>query len=228
MDSVLQAFFIFVTYSVFFIMKFSYYILFTFLIFLVFSCKQGKDLRKAYELYSKSELDSISYSLIRYIGKLPGKANHGTKFNADFDDYYKELAKNHDLIYFHKNPKDGYYYFLFTRIAPSLHEKKVAIGGKLKVEDGKLIYYEEAFRTWKMLIPELNQKMEKIFAEYLLGNELSKFYTKNTNGEEYIEFPDENNYFDTTKRIWVSSIDYMEPYYQLKSGVDTVKQSINQ
>jgi hypothetical protein len=191
------------------------------------SCNKANDLRKASELYSQVETDSISYSLIRYLGKLPGKANHGTKFNVEFDEYYKTLAKSHNLIYYHQNQKDNYIYFLFTRIAPSLHEKKVAIGGKLKVENGSLVFYEEAFRTWKMPVNELNEKMELIFKDYVSGKDLSKYYTKNSNGVEYIEFPDDNNYFDTKNRIWVSSIDYMEPYYQLKSGVDTVKAKID-
>ena len=193
---------------------------------LLVSCRNEEDLRPADQIYSKSEIDSITYSLIRYMGKLPGKANHGTKFNSEFDEYYKELAKGHDLVYFYEHPKDGYYYFLFTRIAPSIHVKKVAVGGKLQVNNGELVYYEEAFRTWKMVVPELTKKMNLIFKDYISGKDLGKYYTKNSGGVEYIEFPDENNYFDTNKRIWVSSIDYMEPYYQLKKGVDTVKTQI--
>jgi hypothetical protein len=190
---------------------------------LLYSCKDNYALKPASDQLSESEIDSIKYSVIRYVGKLPGKANHGTKFNVDFDEYYIDLVKKHDLVYFVKNNKDDHYYFLFTRIAPSLHLKKVAIGGKLRVEDGKLTYYEESFRTWKMLVPELEEKMNLIFKDYLDGKDLSKYYTKNSNGIEYIEFPDDQNYFDSEKRIWVSSIDFMEPYYELKKGVDTVK-----
>jgi hypothetical protein len=192
-------------------------------IILLYSCKDNYALKPAIDQFSESEIDSIKYSVIRYLGKLPGKANHGTKFNVDFDEYYIDLAKKHDLVYFVKNKKDDHYYFLFTRIAPSLHLKKVAIGGKLSVEDGKLTYYEESFRTWKMLVPELEEKMNLIFKDYMDGKDLTKYYTKNSNGIEYIEFPDDNNYFDSEKRIWVSNIDFMEPYYELKKGVDTVK-----
>ena len=192
----------------------------------MWSCKsESTKLPDVNKEYTIEQIDSIKYSLIRYLGKLPGKANHGTKFNSDFDDYYKDLAKQHDLVYFIKG-KDDFYYFLFTRIAPSLYEKKVAIGGKLKIENGTLVYYEEAFRTWKMLVPELEEKMHLIFNEYMNGKDLSKYYTVNSNGIEYIEFPDEVNTFDVDKRIWVSSVDdYMEPYYELKKGVDTMKNS---
>jgi hypothetical protein len=203
-------------------MRFIKIILFVIFLGFISACRNESSLKPAVQEYSKIEIDSIKYSLIRYLGKLAGKANHGTKFNAEFDEYYKSLANGHDLVYFIKNQKDDHYYFLFTRIAPSLYEKKVAIGGKLKVENGELTYYEEAFRTWKMLVPELEQKMNVIFQDYLEGKDLTQYYTKNSKNVEYIEFPDDQNYFDSEKRIWVSSIDYMEPYYQLKKGVDTV------
>lgn len=199
------------------------YLFFAVAVSMLISCSGEVELKKANTNYTKDQLDSISYSLIRYLGKLPGKANHGTKFEAEYDSYYKNLAKSHELVYYQLNPKDNHHYFLFTRIAPSIHLKKVAIGGKLKVEDGELTYYEEAFRTWKMLVPELEQKMDVIFKDYWNGDDLSKYYTKNSDGVEYIEFPDDDNYFDVEKRIWVSSIDYLEPYYELKKGVDTVK-----
>ena len=73
-----------------------------------------------------------------------------------------------------------------------------------------------------MLVPELEQKMNILFQDYLDGKDLTQYYTKNSKNVEYIEFPDDQNYFDSEKRIWVSSIEYMEPYYQLKKGVDTV------
>jgi hypothetical protein len=203
-------------------MRFTKIILFYIIIGFIGSCKNEPLLMPANQQYSKTEIDSIKYSVIRYLGKLAGKANNGTKFNTEFDEYYKNLANSHDLVYFIKNQNDDYYYFLFTRIAPSLYEKKVAIGGKLMVENGKLTHYEEAFRTWKMLVPELEQKMNIIFQDYLDGKDLSQYYTKNSNNVEYIEFPDDQNSFDIEKRMWVSSIDYMEPYYQLKRGVDTV------
>jgi len=53
-----------------------------------------------------------------------------------------------------------------------------------------------------MEIPELKSKSKLLFENYIDGNDLSKFYTKNSKGEFFIEFPDDINYYDTDLRKW--------------------------
>lgn len=154
---------------------------------------------------SQPEADSFKYSIIRYAGQVPPKANHQNRFNVEYDSFYENLAKEHDLVYYYSDKTEGSTYFLMTRIAPSLYEKRVAIGGKLKRDEkGAIIYYEEAFRTWKMKAPELEKKAAFLFSKYIKGKDLKPYYTKNSKGEEYIEFPDDNVYFDTISRVWTT------------------------
>lgn len=185
-----------------------------------FSCKnsQSIELKKASELLSQDSITQFKYNIIRYTGKLPGKADHTTKFDSVFDPHYINLAAQHDLVYYVNDHKENKIKFLLTRIAPSIHEKKVAIGGQVQFDEfGKLIYYEEVFRTWKMLIPELEEKSTMLFKLYLENKDLSPYYTENSKGIEYIEFPNEHVRFDTSKRLWVSDLeDPLEPYYDLK------------
>ena len=107
---------------------------------------------------------------------------------------------------------------MLTRIAPSLHEKKVAIAGNIRYdENANIESIEEIFRTWKMLVPELKEKSDMLFQLLLDGKDLSPYYTENSKGVEYIEFPSEHVKYDTEKRLWVSDLDDpLEEYYNMK------------
>ena len=167
---------------------------------------------------SKEAQDSLKFLISRYIGKLPGKADHATKFDPSFDAYYQNIATQHDLWYYSKVESTGDEYFLATRIAPSLYEKRVAIGGRLLRNDqDSILQYEELFRTYKMKIPELEEKAAMLFEKMIEKEDLSPFYFENSKGVEYIEFPNEEVKFDVKARRWISSReDPLEPYYDLK------------
>lgn len=157
------------------------------------------------------------YSIIRYHGKLAPKSNHQTKFDEKFDGYYRQLAAKHELVAYYPHPKDSFIYFMTYRIAPSIHVKKVACAGKIKINpQGDIVYYEEIFRTWKMPIEELDQKSSMLFARMVKNKDLSPYLPQNSGKEEYIEFPDPNTYFDTEKRRWISTLENpLEPFYRL-------------
>ncbi len=193
------------------------------------SCKQEKETRdfSAKNILSTAEIDEFKYEIIRYAGKLAGRANHETKFNQEFDIHYLELAANHQLPFYYVKQDTGEIYFMLTRIAPSIHYRKVAIGGMLtRNESGEITYYEEAFRTWKMEESELLEKSHKIFSDYVDGKDLSKYYPENSGGEEYIEFPNEEVYYDAEQRIWISLRE--NPMQYLYEGrTEHVQDSIN-
>ena len=101
--------------------------------------------------------------------------------------------------------KGGYRYFLISRRAPSIHDKRVATGGKLKLDaSGNVVEYEEVFRTWKMLEPDLIKKGILLFDKMVKGQSLERYLTKHSWPEEYIEFPDETVYFDKASRKWTT------------------------
>jgi len=193
------------------------------------SCKQEKETRdfSATNILSTAEIDEFKYEIIRYAGKLAGRANHETKFNQEFDIHYLELAGNHQLPFYYVKEETGEIYFMLTRIAPSIHYRKVAIGGMLtRNESGEITYYEEAFRTWKMEENELLKKSYVIFSDYVDGKDLIKYYPENSGGEEYIEFPNEEVYYDADQRIWISLRE--NPMQYLYEGrTEPVQDSIN-
>jgi hypothetical protein len=172
-----------------------------FLVMLILiSCEGGSKYDPGKYLNEK-EQKQILLTSIRYMGHLPKKATHQTKFDPVYDEYYSKLALDYTLEAYYK--KDGYEYFLASRIAPSLKVKKVAIGVKMKrTSDGQLEFYEEVFRTWKFEIPEMLEKGLMLFDKMVKGEDLSPYYPQNSGEEEYIEFPDAKVYFDVEERRW--------------------------
>lgn len=68
-------------------------------------------------------------------------------------------------------------------------------------ETGKLIEYEEVFRTWKMKEEDLKARGTLLFDSMVNGKDLSPYYRTNST-EEYIEFPDGHSFYDKEERMW--------------------------
>lgn len=150
------------------------------------------------------EKDRIHLAIVRSIGKVPEKATDATKMDKQYDQYYLDLASKYQLKnYFISD--EGQHFFLEWRQAPSLHEKYVATGGKLRLDrQGNILSFEEVFRTWKMQPDTLSRRGLLLFDKMVKGESLKEFETRNSKGIEFIEFPDENVFYDTTARTWRS------------------------
>jgi hypothetical protein len=207
---------------------FSMHIFKPFLFFIVLlgfaACQTSRPNYSAAQHLTKAEQNEFSYSIIRYLGKLPGKANQLTKFDTIFDDAYRKTAEAHHMWYYHKDNKTQKQFFLFTRIAPSIKQKYVAIGGYVVFDENSQISdYEEVFRTWKMSEPELREKALLLFDLMVKDKDLSPYLPQNSGSEEFVEFPDPNTFFNKEKRLWESTLeDYMEPlYHNMGHPLDT-------
>jgi hypothetical protein len=150
--------------------------------------------------YSPKEQDSLVYSLIRYCAKPPSAATHDTKFNEQYDTYYRTVAEDWDIRAYYVDD-DSTHFFLLTKPARSITPMREAIGGKMKVSHAALVSYEEVFRTWKMPEEKLNERFVILFDKMVKHESLAPYYPKNA-GDQYIEFPDDRFYFDKTKRRW--------------------------
>ncbi len=168
-----------------------------------FSCQSSPDYRPESYL-DPLEKDKVLQQIIRYAGKLPEKATDSLKFNNAYDAYYQELASRHQLTHYYASD-NGERFFMLQRQAPSLQKKYVAIGGRMRIiESDSLIEYEEVFRTWKMISDTLSQRGALLFDKMVKGESLEPYLTKNSNGIEYIEFPDDYVYYDKVSRSWKS------------------------
>ncbi|WP_396186524.1 hypothetical protein [Flavobacterium sp.] len=181
-------------------MKFIYSL---FIIALFCSCQKEPKKILATDYLNRKQIEAFKYDIIRYSDIIVKNATHDTKFGAQFDSIYTIKAKSADLYYYYIDKNSNEIYFAIARIAPSLKVKRVVTAGKLtKDMNGNITFYEEAFRTWKMEIPELKIKSKLLFEKYIQGEDLTEYYTKNSKGEFFIEFPDDINYYDSDLRRW--------------------------
>lgn len=139
--------------------------------------------------------------IIRYMAKPPEGISFEERFYKGYDDHYQDQKRIHRLDAYYID--DQTHYFMVSRVAPSLTEKRVAIAGKLMLDDqGNVSYYEEVFRTWKMQPDTLNTRSAYLFDKMVRTEDLTRYYTSRTGKPDFIEFPDDRTYFDVERRIW--------------------------
>lgn len=171
-----------------------------FLALVVIACSTKNNYQVSAHLTPQQQ-DDMMWKIIRYVGRAPEGLTFEERFYKPYDSIYQEQAKLYkfDAYYINGNT----HYFLVSRKAPSLVDKRVATGGKFVLDDGdKIAAYEEAFRTWKMIPDTLAKREMILFDAFVNGKSLTPYETKNSNGVEYIEFPDERTYFDKASKQW--------------------------
>jgi hypothetical protein len=179
------------------------------LIILTAACSQtpGIERLKADTQLLPDEQQEFITSIIRYMGRLAPKATHETRFDEEFDDHYQKLVREYRLDYLYNDENSSTTYFLASITAPSLYGKRTATAGKVRMgENGSIKYYEESFRTWKLMPEDLEPKSAYLFSKLITGHDLSPYYPENSGDEEYIEFPNMHTLFDAEQRQWVTTL----------------------
>ena len=187
---------------------------------LFFSCISEKEPKtfNQLDLLTKEDIQLFKQQVIRYIGRKPEDASHKNKFHPYFDAHYEKQKMAHELNFYRQDKNDSIY-FVFTRIAPSIQLKKVAIGGVVLIDQNteEVTYLKEVFRTWKQVPDSLIVRAEELFVNMLQGKSLNKFMTEESGNMDYIEFPNSEVWYNTDKREWVSSReDVLEVFYDEK------------
>lgn len=180
-------------------MKYNHLLLFALALFF-FSCNKKTSYNPDDHLTAATK-DEVMTKVIRYLAKPPENTSDVEKFDKQYDEYYLDKMSRAKLEFYY--PANGETYFLISQQAPSLYGKRHATGGKFKLNDkGELVDYEEIFRTWKMMPDTLLRRGGMLFDLMVKGESLEPYWTKNSHGEEYVEFPDPHVYYDKTERKW--------------------------
>ena len=154
---------------------------------------------------NQESIKLFTEKLIHYVGDQPEGSSDESKFNAYFDEHYSKEVNKHELIKYNKTIS-GKEYFVFTRIAPSVKLKKVAIGGYVVFNDkNEIVELEEVFRTWKDEPDSLLPKVDLLFTKMVNNEDLTEYYTENSGGLEYIEFPNKEVWYNKSLRKWETS-----------------------
>lgn len=168
---------------------------------LIFVAGCGPVSYKPGDKLTQKEQEDFKWKIIRYVGRSPDGLTVQERFYPQYDSHYLDQKALHSLDAWYE--KNGTVYFMVSRRAPSLFEKRVATGGLVKFDaDQNIEYYEEQFRTWKMVPDTLQKRSMFLFDLMLKGKPLESYQTLNSNGIEYIEFPDERTFFDIKERTW--------------------------
>lgn len=163
------------------------------------SCNQGDFCKDPSVYFSDYQQGSILMQLTLKTAPAP----EGLQSPDEIRAYYELHARS--FFWHYAWEKNGWYYFLLSCPAPSLYSKRIGIGGKFKSEDLMSIRnYTEVFRTFKLNPEELEKKGKILFNNMAEEKDLRPWQAggKNTMGEEWIEFPDQMNYFDPASQKW--------------------------
>ena len=168
---------------------------------LLAACSSQTDKYSPARQLSVKEMDANLWAMIRYLGKSPEGLTSLERFYPAYDSHYVEQMKLLTLDAWYK--VGDAQYFLVSKSAPSITEKRVATGGKVIFdESGGIREYEEVFRTWKMMPDTLKKRSIFLFDRMVKEETLRPFQTKYSNGKEFIEFPDQATYYDKSNHIW--------------------------
>jgi hypothetical protein len=150
---------------------------------------------------STQQQEDFKWKIIRYIGRSPDGLTPAERFYPQYDSHYLDQKALHALDAWYE--KNGTVYFMLSRRAPSLVEKRVATGGVVRFDaNNEIEFYEEQFRTWKMVPDTLKKRSMLLFDLMVKGKSLEPYRTINSKGIDYIEFPDERTLFDVKERTW--------------------------
>jgi len=175
----------------------------SFIVFCVLaSCDSERDYNPETHM-SAQQQEAFMSGILRYMSRAPEGVAPEDRLNPAHDAHYAEQRGSHRLDALYK--KGDTYFFMVSRPAPSLTEKRIAIGGKATLNDKmRLDYYEEIFRTWKMEPDTLSRRGLFLFDRMTKEKDLTPYYASHSGNTDYIEFPDERTYFDVRQRIWRS------------------------
>jgi hypothetical protein len=163
------------------------------------SCRGNKGTSGPETYFSENQIKAILLQLVIKTGKMP----EGLKAKNEIEAFYQNEAMTYYWHYAFE--KDGKYFFFISRPAPSLYGKRIGIAGSFISQDGISIRnYSESFRTFKLRPDELERKGSFLFPKLINGEDLSGYQPggKDSKGQEWIEFPDAQNYYDSGSQKW--------------------------
>ena len=167
------------------------------LVCIIFGCSEEKQKSTPDEYFTQSQKQSLLKQVVIKTAKKPEAAYSAAEINA----YYEAQSKDYQWHFaFEKN---GRFFIFVSRSAPSLYGKRIGIAGVLNTSNHLNINgFKEIFRTFKMKPEILKIKGATLFEKMVNGEDLSVYNPNPQKTEEWIEFPDEYNYYDSTSQTW--------------------------
>lgn len=141
--------------------------------------------------------DSLMVELATYIGVKPGGATSQTRFEPQFRSYYAEHSKQFRMVFLHKT-EEGWYYYYLLRPARDPKGNRRGVGGRFRMEEGRIEDFEEIFNTPAGDEKTLEENGSILFLEWVREGNVDK-YLEN---RQYIEWPDERLKYHKELHEW--------------------------
>lgn len=162
------------------------------------SCEEAKVKSKPDDYFSKGQQQVLLEQIVRKTAKKPESTGNEAEEKA----WYDSQTKTYEWHFVHE--KEGRYFYFVSRPAPSLYGKRAGLGGVFESLDGmKISGFKEVFHTFKMKPDQLIQKGSVLFEKMVNGESLEPYQPGNRGEEEWIEFPDALNRYDSSSQSWV-------------------------
>lgn len=168
-------------------------------------CKKNEN--PAYSsFFSKAEADSLMVDLITYVYKKPQNADHQSKFERKYRQYYTDQLPNFSWLALSPRSEDSYY-FLILRPARDPQNRIRAVGGYFEVglsEDKTTAIknLREIFNTPLLAGEEAKEKGNYIYKQMIRNDgDISALLHL----PHYIEFPNKTFTYDSVKHEWLYS-----------------------
>lgn len=150
------------------------------------------------DYFSAGQQQAILAQLVRKTAKKP----ESTVSTAEVEAYYQ--AQTATYLWHFAHEKNGRVYYFVSRPAPSLYGKRTGLGGVFELKDGvNIAGFKEVFHTFKMKPEDLFRKGSLLFEKMVNQESLEEFEPGNQREEEWIEFPDHLNHYDSSAQSWI-------------------------
>lgn len=178
-------------------MKTHILILLVLILFTLGSCGDEKNKYRFEKYFTAGQREALLIDMVTLIGKKPKTADHISRHNPEFREYYTQLSQSFSMEFFHCNQDTCYFYMI--RPARSVRGNTRGVGGKLTLEpDGSVGYFEESFNTPIYPREELERIGWRLFRELIEKKSIAGLLWN----VDYIEWPDSRLKYDIEKREW--------------------------
>jgi hypothetical protein len=162
-------------------------------------CKEAPFKTRPSDYFTASQEASIKMELVRKTARKP----EGNPEPMEVEAYFQEQLKNCQWHFAHE--KNGGFYFLISRPAPSLYGKRTGIGGFFSSPDRMAIKgFREHFHMFKMKPEDVVSRGAVLFEKMVNGEDLTPYYhDRKSEKEAWIEFPDDLVYYDSLAQKWM-------------------------
>jgi hypothetical protein len=151
------------------------------------------------------DYDGLMDTILPFVASLHDSIPSRQRFLAKNKAYMRVHRKERQYAWMDYAEKNGYAYFMISRLQPSIKKDKyIAICGRFKRDNGghfDTASYEELFWTWKMKKDSLQSKAGTLFNTVIEGGDINPYMPERSEGF-WIEFPSATVSYDISSKSW--------------------------